>query len=232
MGPSYLRVSSIPSVEALVPSQGPDLLLTWTIHTDLSDLTDPGLGRLERLAPFGPVPRDLQLPHRGPRQRLHRHMLQGVRQRRTRNPYPLTPPTPMPCRSTSNLLHLPLLVSLPVSRHPSDPSPLSPAPHPPQTDNAELFHSLSGSYGSLGLVARAGIQCEPAGPWVEVTYTLAPTLEAGFQQVKDLCHFGPPPPPAAAAPEASAAAGPAQGEGEGWTVEGEEAWWLCGRLWK
>ena len=30
-------------------------------------------------------------------------------------------------------------------------------------DNAELFHSIAGSQGTLGIVALAGVECEEAG---------------------------------------------------------------------
>lgn len=58
-----------------------------------------------------------------------------------------------------------------------------------QTRHSELFHSLSGSYGSLAILLSAEIECEPASPTVVVTCTRHATVEAGLESLRRKCRF-------------------------------------------
>jgi len=50
----------------------------------------------------------------------------------------------------------------------------------------------------------AGIECEPAGAYVELSYTLAPSMESGLDLIQRLCGY--------------------QGPGEDNLMESEFAW--------
>ncbi len=49
---------------------------------------------------------------------------------------------------------------------------------------ADLFHALSGSYGSLAILLQAKIQLQPAGPYVRVHYSLALGSAAAISQLQ------------------------------------------------
>ena len=59
-----------------------------------------------------------------------------------------------------------------------------------RTERSDLFHALSGSYGTLGLLLSAEIQCQPAFPFVEIKYRLYPSIEEGTAALKSLCGPG------------------------------------------
>lgn len=58
-----------------------------------------------------------------------------------------------------------------------------------QTDRPELFHSLGGSHGALGIVALAGIECEPAGEFVRLAYSRQRTVEEGAEGLRRACGY-------------------------------------------
>jgi hypothetical protein len=56
-----------------------------------------------------------------------------------------------------------------------------------RTERADLFRALSGSYGTLGLLLSAEIQCQPAFPFVEIRYRLYPSVDEGVAALSALC---------------------------------------------
>jgi hypothetical protein len=58
-----------------------------------------------------------------------------------------------------------------------------------QHDRPELFHSLGGSHGALGIVALAGIECEPAGEFVRLAYSRQRTVEEGAEGLRRACGY-------------------------------------------
>ena len=59
----------------------------------------------------------------------------------------------------------------------------------PQHDRPELFHSLGGSHGALGIVALAGIECEPAGEFVRLAYSRQRNVEEGAESLRRACGY-------------------------------------------
>jgi hypothetical protein len=60
-------------------------------------------------------------------------------------------------------------------------------------DNADLFHAIPGSYGTLGIVLEAGIQLENCTPHVRVEYRLFESAEDGIYQLQQLSQQDPRP---------------------------------------
>jgi hypothetical protein len=69
------------------------------------------------------------------------------------------------------------------------PHPYIPITPNKQTDRPELFHSLGGSHGALGLVALAGVECEPAGEYVRLAYSRQRTVEEGAEGLRRACGY-------------------------------------------
>jgi hypothetical protein len=66
------------------------------------------------------------------------------------------------------------------------PSPSAVLPLLPQDVHSELFHSLSGSFGSLGMVVGASIECVPAPRFVRLAYTLHGRVEDATAEIRRL----------------------------------------------
>ena len=77
----------------------------------------------------------------------------------------------------------------PTHTHPSVPFHSIPPRPLTQTDRPELFHSLGGSHGALGLVALAGVECEPAGAFVRLAYSRQRTVEEGTEGLRRACGY-------------------------------------------
>ena len=56
-----------------------------------------------------------------------------------------------------------------------------------RTQRTDLFDALSGSYGTLGLLLSAEIECQPAFPFVEIKYRLYPSVDEGIAALETLC---------------------------------------------
>jgi FAD/FMN-containing dehydrogenase len=52
---------------------------------------------------------------------------------------------------------------------------------------------VAGSYGTLGVVTRVGMECEPAGRFVRVAYSRHGQLDDALAHVKRICRYGQPP---------------------------------------
>jgi FAD/FMN-containing dehydrogenase len=56
-----------------------------------------------------------------------------------------------------------------------------------RTERTDLFDALSGSYGTLGLLLSAEIECQPAFPLLEIKYRLYPSVDEGVAALQALC---------------------------------------------
>ena len=56
-----------------------------------------------------------------------------------------------------------------------------------RTERTDLFDALSGSYGTLGLLLSAQIECQPAFPFLEIKYRLYPSVDQGIAALEELC---------------------------------------------